>query len=55
MERSTISSSHVSVCGNSGIVDLYLARQFHTDAASFVGTKSRSVVRVEASIVLATR
>jgi len=44
-----MSNSHVSLWGKSGIVDLYLARQFQTSAASFVGIKSRRVVIVEAS------
>lgn len=55
IDRSTMSNSHVSFWGKSGIVVLYLERQFQTAAASFVGTKSRCVVVTEASRVLAAR
>lgn len=48
-------SSHVSVCGKLGMVDLYVEIQFQTAAASFEGTKSRKVDVGESSSALAAR
>jgi hypothetical protein len=50
-----MSSSHVSVCGKLGMVDLYFEILFQTAAASFVGTKSQLVAAVDSSSALAAR
>lgn len=52
-DLSTISNSHVSVCGKLGVEDLYVVMLFQTAAASFIGTKSRNVVIVVPSSSLA--
>lgn len=50
-----MSSSHVSVCGKLGMVDLYFEIQFQTAVASFVGTKSQNGAVVDSSSALAAR
>ena len=44
IDRSTIMSSQVSVCGKSLKEDLYLTRRSQSAAASFVGTRSRAAL-----------